>query len=168
MITDAVASSGFVANFRFAFQLGDYFGAQLAASSPSPLLHYWSLAVEEQFYLIWPVLLIAVTRGRGDVRSAAGRAVVAVIACSVLLSVVLTQTNPTAAFYLLPARMGELAVGAAIAIWEPVFSATSRRLRTMGAWVGLAMIVVVAIDICLLYTSPSPRDQRGSRMPSSA
>ena len=38
-----------------------------------------------------------------------------------LLSVVLTQTNPTAAFYLLPARMGELAVGAAIAIWAPVF-----------------------------------------------
>ena len=154
VITDAVASSGFVANFRFAFQLGDYFGAQLAASSPSPLLHYWSLAVEEQFYLVWPVLLIAVTRGRGDVRSAAGRAVVAVIACSVLLSVVLTQTNPTAAFYLLPARMGELAVGAAIAIWEPVFSATSRRLRTMGAWVGLAMIVVVAIDIDESYAFP--------------
>ena len=154
VITDAVAASGFFVNFRFAFQLGDYFGAQLAASSPSPLLHYWSLAVEEQFYLVWPLLLLAVTRRATNIRVAAGRAVAGVIALSLLLSVVITQTYPTAAFYLLPARMGELAVGAAVAIWAPVLTAAPQRLRTVGGWVGLAMIVVVAFDIDESFTFP--------------
>ena len=154
VVTDAVAASGFFVNFRFAFQLGDYFGAQLAASSPSPLLHYWSLAVEEQFYLVWPLLLIAVSRRAANVRVAAGRAVVGVIAVSLLLSVVMTQTHPTAAFYLLPARMGELAVGAAVAIWAPVLTVAPQRLRTIGGWVGLVMIVVVAVDIDESFTFP--------------
>ena len=154
VVTDAVAASGFFVNFRFAFQLGDYFGAQLAASSPSPLLHYWSLAVEEQFYLVWPLLLLAVSRRAANVRVAAGRAVVGVIAVSLLLSVVMTQTHPTAAFYLLPARMGELAVGAAVAIWAPVLTVAPQRLRTIGGWVGLVMIVVVAVDIDESFTFP--------------
>lgn len=154
VVTDAVAASGFFVNFRFAFQLGDYFGAQLAASSPSPLLHYWSLAVEEQFYLVWPILLIAVTRRATNIRVAAGRAIAAVIGVSLMLSVLMTQTYPTAAFYLLPARMGELGVGAAIAIWAPVLRAAPQRLKTIGGWVGLVMIVVVAVDIDESFAFP--------------
>jgi len=153
-VTDAVAASGFFVNFRFAFQLGDYFGAQLAALSPSPLLHYWSLAVEEQFYLVWPLLLLAVTRRATSIRVAAGRAVAGVIALSLSLSVVMTRTYPTAAFYLLPARMGELAVGAAVAIWASVLAAAPQRLRTAGGWVGLVMIVIVAFDIDESFTFP--------------
>jgi peptidoglycan/LPS O-acetylase OafA/YrhL len=154
VVTDAVVASGFFVNFRFAFQLGDYFGAQLAASSPSPLLHYWSLAVEEQFYFVWPLLLLAVSRRAANVRVAAGRAVAGVIAVSLLLSVVMTQTHPTAAFYLLPARMGELAIGGAVAIGAPVLTAAPQRLRTIGGWVGLVMIVVVAFDIDESFTFP--------------
>lgn len=154
VVSDAVAASGFFVNFRFAFQLGDYFGAQLAASSPSPLLHYWSLAVEEQFYLVWPILLIAVTRRATNIRVAAGRAIAAVIGVSLMLSVLMTQTYPTAAFYLLPARMGELGVGAAIAIWAPVLRAAPQRLKTIGGWVGLVMIVVVAVDIDESFAFP--------------
>jgi peptidoglycan/LPS O-acetylase OafA/YrhL len=154
VVTDAVAASGFFVNFRFAFQLGDYFGAQLAASSPSPLLHYWSLAVEEQFYLVWPLLLLAVTRRSTNIRVAAGRAVAGVIVLSLLLSVVMTQTYPTAAFYLLPARMGELGIGAAVAIWAPILTAAPQRLRTVGGWVGLVMIVVVAFEIDESFTFP--------------
>ena len=154
VVTDAVAASGFFVNFRFAFQLGDYFGAQLAASSPSPLLHYWSLAVEEQFYLVWPLLLLAVTRRSTNIRVAAGRAVAGVIVLSLLLSGVMTQTYPTAAFYLLPARMGELGIGAAVAIWAPILTAAPQRLRTVGGWVGLVMIVVVAFDIDESFTFP--------------
>ena len=154
VVADAIAASGFFANFKFTWQLGDYFGAQLAASNPSPLLHYWSLAVEEQFYLVWPLLLVAVTRGKADIRHAAGRAVLVIVGLSVVLSVVMTRSYPTAAFYLLPARMGELAVGAAVAIWAPMFRAAPQQLRTLGGWVGLVMIIVVALDIDESYAFP--------------
>src|SRR5919106_4855761 len=51
---DAAAAALYVANYRFALQRTDY----LADASPSPLQHYWSLGVEEQFYLVWPALII--------------------------------------------------------------------------------------------------------------
>ena len=56
---DGVAASLYAANLRFAFNATDYLQSELA---PSPLLHLWSLGVEEQFYLFWPALLVAVTR----------------------------------------------------------------------------------------------------------
>ncbi len=59
---DVAASAVFVGNIRFAAQATDYFAAGIA---PSPVVHYWSLAVEEQFYLLWPALLILVTAARG-------------------------------------------------------------------------------------------------------
>src|SRR3954451_14632625 len=59
---DAMATAVYASNVRFALRGTQY----LAQSAPSPLLHYWSLAVEEQFYLVWPLLLLVVTKlGRG-------------------------------------------------------------------------------------------------------
>ena len=73
---DAVAAALYVANYRFAVQRTDY----LADASPSPLQHDWSLGVEEQFYLLWPLLLVvflAARRGRRSATRAAGAAVLA-------------------------------------------------------------------------------------------
>ncbi len=55
---DAAASALYVSNFRFALEATDY----LAVGDPSPYLHYWSLGVEEQFYLVWPLIMLAAVR----------------------------------------------------------------------------------------------------------
>ena len=59
---DAAAAALYVSNMRFGIQATDYLASQMAAS---PILHYWSLGVEEQFYLFWPAIVLLVCRGSG-------------------------------------------------------------------------------------------------------
>ncbi len=141
---DAIAVGLFVVNWRFAVQLGDYFGAQLGAANPSPLLHFWSLAVEEQFYLVWPPLMLLVSRKPRHYRRLLSLVVVAIIVASVATSVIMTRSNPTWAFYLLPARMGELLAGAGVALAAPFIRTADATVRALCGWIGLTMIVVVA------------------------
>lgn len=143
---DALFSSVFLANVRFARSLGDYFGGQLAEAYPSPFLHYWSLAVEEQFYVVWPLVVLAATRiGR---RPRVSLAVVAgsIAIASFAVSVWWTPRQPESAFYLLPARMCELLAGALLAI---VGSASLGRIpgavRAGLGWLGLIGIVVATV-----------------------
>ena len=59
VVIDALWASAFAANIHFAQQGVDYFAQ---GSGPSPMQHYWSLAVEEQFYVVWPLLLVGLPR----------------------------------------------------------------------------------------------------------
>ncbi len=145
VILDGLAVSAFVANFRFAHTLGDYFGAQLGALTPSPLLHYWSLAVEEQFYLVWPATMLLVSSRPRQFRRLLTTVIVAAALASLLVSIWLTDRNPTAAFYLLPARIVELLAGAALAVAGPAVTRWSARRRGYAGWVGLFAIAVAAI-----------------------
>jgi peptidoglycan/LPS O-acetylase OafA/YrhL len=118
---DAAAASLYVSNLRFALQATDYLASDLA---PSPLLHFWSLGVEEQFYLFWPALLLGVSTLGWRLRRRVGSdaapgivlAVVVVIALSFLVSLVLTSVNQPWAFFTLPARAWELGLGALLAL----------------------------------------------------
>ena len=114
---DGAAAAVYLGNIRYALQATDYLQAEL---DPSPLLHFWSLGVEEQFYLFWPALLLLATRRRAPAGGLDRRwiaAVVAVVAvASMALSLAWTQTDAPLAFFLLPARAWELAVGAGIAL----------------------------------------------------
>ena len=120
---DAAASALYAANIHFALQATDYLQSELA---PSPLLHYWSLGVEEQFYLFWPALLaIAAWLGARLARSrpapsgstaGVGVAIGVVGIASLALSVWLTGESEPLAFFLLPTRAWELAMGAVLAI----------------------------------------------------
>ncbi len=103
---DILAASGFAVNLVLAGRGTDYLAAELA---PSAIQHYWSLAVEEQFYVLWPALiLIALRLGR---RTAVG-AVVALTAASALASALLTGPHPTWSYFGLHTRAWELGLGA--------------------------------------------------------
>ena len=134
---DAVACALYVGNYRFAFQATNYLNAQ---GPVSPLQNYWSLGVEEQFYLVWPALLLAASligrrhRGRHR-RTSADRPRWAVIgamavvgALSFWMCVSLTHTDEPWAFFSLPTRAWELAVGGLLALAVP-------HARRIPAWV---------------------------------
>src|SRR6185503_808795 len=110
------AASLYVSNLLFAGQAGNYFGGDITAS---PFLHTWSLGVEEQFYLVWPVLfalvcwvVLRVLDGRRDRgrRSLLVAVLAATLAGSLALNLVLTAQGSTSAFFGLPARAWEFAV----------------------------------------------------------
>ncbi|RNF84252.1 acyltransferase family protein [Montanilutibacter psychrotolerans] len=106
----AIASLLFVANLHFVRITGGYFDGP---SGEMPLLHLWSLSVEEQFYLVLPLLLIAVLRWRGP-RAVPGTLVLASLA-SLLLAENWLQIRASIAFYQMPARFWELAAGGLVA-----------------------------------------------------
>ncbi|WP_245234032.1 acyltransferase family protein [Mycobacterium sp. PS03-16] len=151
VLGDAIAGALYAGNVRFAIQGTDY----LSVTEPSPLQHYWSLGVEEQFYLVWPALIIAtawVLRrrfGAPVARSPLPYAAVlaAVAAASFAVSVSWTDQWPSWAFFSLPSRAWELAAGGLLALSV----AWWRRLPPVAAalvgWCGLALIVVACTRI---------------------
>jgi peptidoglycan/LPS O-acetylase OafA/YrhL len=139
---DAAAAAASVGNIRFAIAATDYFSADRL---PSPLLHYWSLGVEEQFYLLWPGLLIV---GMRLTRLAPSRAVVLllvpVVAVSFVASYLVTAVSQPLAFYLLPTRAWQLALGGLLAALAPTIARAPRHVLKLGGWTGLLAVVGAA------------------------
>jgi peptidoglycan/LPS O-acetylase OafA/YrhL len=127
-----------VANIYFWRQAGDYWGAE---AENSPFLHAWSLAVEEQFYLLFPLLLYAMIRWAPK-QIALG--LVVVIGVSLSLFFYGINSRPAAAFYLLPARAWELTTGALLAfrLYNNSFGLVPSSLTGPVALLGLSTIVV--------------------------
>ena len=146
LAADTVAVATFSANFLFAHRLGDYFGAQLGASNPSPLLHYWSLAVEEQFYFCWPPLLVFLARRPSQYRRLVLTTIAVLAAAGMAVSVWWTSSRPSWAFFLLPSRIGELLAGAALAVLGTTITVPARWRSGIG-WSGLVGILVACIVI---------------------
>jgi peptidoglycan/LPS O-acetylase OafA/YrhL len=132
---DALAASLSLANVRFALDATDYF----APVNASPMLHFWSLAVEEQFYLFWPVLLLIATR-LGRPRVAMGVVAVAILAGSFVLCYALTATSEPWAYYSLPTRAWQLAAGGLVAVSARWVSRAPRRLALATGWVGVILL----------------------------
>jgi peptidoglycan/LPS O-acetylase OafA/YrhL len=147
---DAAASALYAANIRFALQATDYLAAEQA---PSPLLHYWSLGVEEQFYLVWPALLLLAARFlHGTARL--WIVVAAVAVGSFALSLVLTTLAAPWAFFSLPTRAWELALGGLVAFAAHRGVALATGPAAAAAGVGLAL--VVAAGVLLDTATPFP------------
>jgi peptidoglycan/LPS O-acetylase OafA/YrhL len=112
---DLFAAAAYVSNYLFAWWENDY---QNLNATPSPFLHYWSLAVEEQFYVIWPIFILFLSRyGKRTILNG----VAIVTASSFLFSLYLTQVAPIWAFYSLPTRAWELGVGALLLFFPEKF-----------------------------------------------
>jgi len=151
---DAIAAVLFVANWHFARTGVNYFNRSLP---PSPLQHYWSLSVEEQFYFVWPWLMLGLLLiglrlqfwRHEHARLVAGVAIAVLSGISLAWAFVETASNPTAAYFSTFVRAWELGLGALIALAAAPLARCDRRLRRVVAWVGLVGV------LCSLFTVSS-------------
>jgi peptidoglycan/LPS O-acetylase OafA/YrhL len=143
------ASALYYQNWQLAWNSVNYLDSQNAAS---PVQHFWSLSVEEQFYLGWPLLFVAAAalaltaRKRG--RQARGQKIIfafagLVVIASLWYSIYDTRVDPQAAYFVTTTRIWELGVGGLLALMPP------RAFKWLGqfgvlAWVGLGMVLASA------------------------
>ena len=128
---DLFAAATYVSNYLFAWWQNDY---QNLDATPSPFIHYWSLAVEEQFYVIWPIFILFLSK-YGKRAIFYGVLVSSVL--SLALSVYQTHTSPIWAFYSLPTRAWELGFGALL-LFIPATFWKNRFLPWLG-FIGIAV-----------------------------
>jgi peptidoglycan/LPS O-acetylase OafA/YrhL len=138
----ALAGSIYMSNVFFDHASSDYFAASVQRN---PLLHIWSLGVEEQFYLVWPLLIIIALRWR---RASPGWILGALAASSFVCGLLATREAPTFAFYELPARAWEFAAGGLLAL--PMAGNPCARIKNWavaGGIVGAAMVLGTAFCV---------------------
>ena len=140
-----MASALYVQNWRLAGQAVDYLGAE---DAPSPVQHFWSLSIEEQFYIAWPVLMIgalwwARRRGYSPVQMLAFVLGV-ILAGSLAVSVALTRSDPAWAYFVTHTRIWELALGGLLALVLDRFQ-LSGSVRTAMAAAGISAALVSAM-----------------------
>ena len=132
---DLFAAAAYISNYLFAWWQNDY---QNLNATPSPFIHYWSLAVEEQFYLVWPLFILFLAR-YGKKIVFAGIAITTLL--SLLFSIYLTQVAPIWAFYSLPTRAWELGFGALL-LFLPE---TKKKIRIL-PWLGFFGIAISSFN----------------------
>jgi peptidoglycan/LPS O-acetylase OafA/YrhL len=151
VIWDGIASALYVSNYRFILQGVDYLAVTMP---PSPFQHYWSLGVEEQFYLVWPALIIGTgwllrrrarrRTGAGATSSTAPYLVVLglVAATSFALSLAITYVISPVAFFSLPTRAWQLALGGLVALTADQWDRLPARAAAITGWSGLGLILL--------------------------
>jgi peptidoglycan/LPS O-acetylase OafA/YrhL len=158
-VTDALWALFFSGNWHFAAAGTDYFQA---AGPVSPLQHFWSLAVEEQFYFVWPwvllgVLLLAVKTGRKEIARTMGAAGLALIcAASFAWAMFESTSSPTVAYFSTVSRAWELGVGALLAFLAPWASRIPFAARRFVAWAGAAGMLTSLFVISSSSVFPAP------------
>lgn len=152
--SDVAAAGLYGANWHFAFQETDYLAED---NVTSPVVHYWSLSVEEQFYVLWPLILLLVVAWAGGRRAVAGDSTrlawrvgvtLGVIGtASLAASVLLTPGNAPFAFYGTHTRAWELAAGGGLALAVAWLARLPAQLADGVALAGVVLIVASAVLI---------------------
>ena len=169
VIGDGIASALYVGNYRFLLQGVDYLTPEMP---PSPFQHYWSLGVEEQFYLVWPALIIGTAwlirrarrRSRVDATSSERPylVVLAVVAAvSFAMSLAATYWLDFVAFFSLPTRAWQLAVGGLVALTAGQWRRLPATVAALAGWAGLALILLA----CTLLGTTTPYPGTAALLP---
>jgi peptidoglycan/LPS O-acetylase OafA/YrhL len=144
VMEDGASAALSIANIRFAITT-DYFNPV----SYSPFLHFWSLGVEEQFYFVWPAILAIVAWKFPRAGAAVALTVIAV--ASFAASVIITDSSPSTAFYMLPTRAWQLAAGGLLAVGSgsldrlpAALKGAYRQLLAFAGWAALAALITAA------------------------
>ena len=148
---DISAAALYISNIVFAFRATDYFAA---GSAPSPILHFWSLGVEEQFYLFWPAIFLLVAYGARKLRARIGVAIAVIGVSSFLFATYLVTRAGPWAFFSLPTRAWELALGGILAALGAKLSRMPHWLAICSGWVGLSAVIYSGLVI--RATAPFP------------
>ena len=134
---------GFCANIVLFFRTSDYLSG---VTAPSPLRHFWSLAVEEQFYLLWPLIVfVTVKLGRTHWKKWLIGVGVVTSAASLTASILITKGNPGAGYYLPHARFWEISAGALLALAGSHVYKIPNMLRAVVGWIGLVAVIGTAV-----------------------
>ena len=152
LMLDAVSTIAYVPNVRFALEGTDY----LANETPSAYQHYWSLGIEEQFYVLWPLLLVTVLAlGRRSTRT------LWIVLCTLVIASFVagwwaTSWRQPWAFFLLPFRAWELGVGGLVALLLRQFPQIRepQPWKTPLAWIGL--VAIIAAGFAMSSATPFP------------
>ena len=139
---EITAAALFGANILFAERGSDYLTASLDLS---PLQHFWSLAVEEQFYVLWPAMIAVVTLRSRSVRTRVAVAMAAVVSASFAASIALTGSSPSWSYFGLHTRAWELGVGALLAAGIASVERITPPVRATLGWLGLVGIAVSVV-----------------------
>jgi peptidoglycan/LPS O-acetylase OafA/YrhL len=134
---DVIAASLYVSNYLFAWWQADY---QNLDANPSPVIHYWSLAVEEQFYLVWPLLILlffTLSKYLKN-RMVLTYLVATITLASFIFSIYQTENSPIWAFYSLPTRAWELGLGALLVLVPPF------KTRKFIGLIGFVLLIISA------------------------
>jgi peptidoglycan/LPS O-acetylase OafA/YrhL len=153
----AMAVAFFGSNFYFFTKTGGYFDAP---SFSMPLLHTWSLAIEEQYYLIWPLLMLLLFRisrvpaTEFTMRKRVLWALSVMGLASLALCIVMTPSHQNFSFFLLPARVWEFAIGGIVGLLGATFYGRLRWMAESLSVIGLALIVISVL--ALSHGTPFP------------
>jgi peptidoglycan/LPS O-acetylase OafA/YrhL len=151
---EIIASALYVQNWLLAYNSVDYLGSE---NNASPAQHFWSLSVEEQFYILWPiiiVLLLLVGRRLSTSRNLRiiRTALIVVTVVSFVVSVMAVATDPAPAYFTTQSRAWEFGVGGLLAYFARSTASRPAWLRASASWLGLLLIGMTL----LVYTESTP------------